>query len=479
MRRKIFFLSAILKVLFIPAVLSQVNLKNTGTLYVTSSTDTLYINGDFTNSSAASLTNNGKLYVKQDLINDQAAMTVGSGTLYLNGSISTGQVVNGTQAFKTFNLVTGNNAGFTLNADLSVSGAHTFTAGMIATSATPNYLIYEAGSSYSGDGDTKHVTGWVKKNGTTDFIFPVGDNTYERTAAISNLSLSSEINCHYYTATQNVFNLASPLVQVKANEYWQIDKVSGGTAQITLNWDNSKVPMDNVIMTDIRAGHFTGGNWTSAGGTASGNILTTGTITSNAVSSFSPFTFGYSAFPVPLKLISFTGERNSRVTYLKWITENEERIDHFEVQRSYDATTFAAIGTTAGRNSGQREQYLFEDNSPLQGLAYYRLRSVDFDGKFTYSRVVVVSDNERNQGSFIVINPARSAITVINKTGLSGAFSYHLFTIGGQQLITGNVQMTVSGGALLPLPAQIAKGVYLLEISNDKIRYSQKILVDR
>ena len=301
--------------------LAQADLRNEGTLYVSSATDTIYINGAFTNTSTAALTNNGRFYIKQNLSNSQASMAVGTGTLYLNGSAT--QIVSGTQIFKTYNLQTNNSAGFTLNNDLSVTAVHTFSSGLIASSTTPNYLIYQAGSSHTGSSDSRHVTGWVKKIGTTNFTFPVGSNTYLRTAGIAGLSASSEINCRYYAGTQNIYNLTAPLVKVNVNEYWQIDKISGGTAQIVLNWDNSKVAFDNVLLSEIRVAHYTGGNWTNAGGTASGNA-TTGTITSGSVNSFSPFTFGYESFPVPLKLISFTAERKSGTSYLQWVTDNEE-----------------------------------------------------------------------------------------------------------------------------------------------------------
>ena len=150
----------ILAVLFFVSLISraQVNLQNTGILYSTGSSDILYINGDFTNTSAASLTNNGSLYVRQNLTNDQVFASIGNGTLYLNGTAA--QSVNGLQTFKTYNLTTNNMAGITLNNNLSVANSHAFTAGLITTSATPNYLIYEAGSSYSGDNDSRHVNGW-------------------------------------------------------------------------------------------------------------------------------------------------------------------------------------------------------------------------------------------------------------------------------------------------------------------------------
>ena len=435
--------------------------------------------GNFTNPSSGVLVNNASFYVRGNLTNDQASMAVGTGTLYLNGTSA--QTINGTQVFKTNNLETNNSTGFTLNNNLNVSGTHTFTSGLIASSATPNYLVYEAGSSYTGSTDSRHVTGWVKKIGSTNFTFPVGDASYERTVAISSLSASSEINCKYYRPTTNIYNLTSPVVRVKANEYWQIDKVSGGTARITLNWDHSKVPMDNVLLTDILVAHYTGGSWTDAGGSpsATGNVTTTGSAISNAVTTFSPFTFGYKSFPLPLKLLSFTAERRAGSTYLNWVTDNEENVSHFDVQRSYDAINYSSIGNVAARNSGAREQYNLEDRSPLKGFAWYRIRSVDIDGKFSYSRIAVVSELDIKSTSFMVMNPVRSAITVFNKTGAEGQFDYRIFNSAGQLMTRGNVNIANNGGAVLPLPSQTAAGIYILELSNPKIQFRQKVLVEK
>lgn len=463
-------------ILLYKITVAQTAAVNTGILFFTGSSDVFYAGSDFTNNSTASLTNNGSLYVRGNLTNAESSMSAGTGTLYLNGSSA--QSIGGTQPFRTYHLNTDNTSGITLNNNLSVSGVHTFTNGLISTSATPNYFIYEAGSSYTGATDARHVSGWVKKNGNTGFTFPVGDASYLRTAAIANLSATSEINCRYYTPTSNIYNLTSPLVQVNPREYWQIDKISGGTAEIALNWDNSKVAFDNVILTDIRVAHYTGSSWQDAGGTATGNTLTTGSITSNAVSSFSPFTFGYTTYPLPLTLISFTGERKTGTSYLRWITDNEQGVDRFEIQRSYDGITFVTIGQTAARNTSRQEQYNYEDRSPFQGIAYYRIKSVDTDNKFSYTKIVAVTENQFSNNSFLVLNPARSVITAFNKSGYSGQFEYRLFNAGGQLVLKGNVNMPLNGSVVLPVPSQSA-GVYVLELSNSKTQFRQKILIEK
>ena len=128
-------------------VRAQADLYNTGTLYVSGSADILFINGGLTNTNTAAFTNNGSLYVLQNITNGQASMAIGSGTLYLNGTSV--QVVGGTQPFRTFNLVTNNEAGIRLNSNLSVSGAHTFTSGIISTSIRKTPIFYPV--KYAGE----------------------------------------------------------------------------------------------------------------------------------------------------------------------------------------------------------------------------------------------------------------------------------------------------------------------------------------
>ncbi|MBI5858727.1 MAG: T9SS type A sorting domain-containing protein [Sphingobacteriales bacterium] len=466
----------VVSIFFCAAAFAQQAVTNSGNLQIYSGASITGF-GNFTNNSSAVLVNNGSLYVKGNITNDQSSMSAGTGTLYLNGSSA--QSLGGAQAFKTYNLETNNSSGITLNINLSVSGAHTFTAGLVTTSATPNYLIYESGSSHSGSADSRHVNGWVKKTGSSNFTFPAGDATYLRSIAISSLSASSEFNCRYYTPTTNTNNLSSPIVKVKANEYWQLNQVSGGTAQVTLNWDHSKVAMDNVLLADILASLYTGGLWTDGGGSASGNVTTTGTITSGATGTFGPFTLGYKSFPVPLKLLSFSAVRRSGISYLNWVTDNEYNVDRFEVQRSYDGSNFSVLGNVSARNSGTRESYNYEDPSPLRGIAYYRIRSVDVDGRFSYSRIAAVSEYDDLTGSFVVLNPAHDGITILNRSGKSGVYDYKVYSPAGQLIISGKVNMENNGGAWLPLPASIAAGIYTLDIQNAETRFRQQILIEK
>lgn len=453
----------------------QTPVTNTGTLYVSGSSDILYTGSDFTNNAGATFTNKGQFHVRGSLTNNEVGMAAGTGTLYLNGS--TAQAVNGGQAFRTLNFVSNNAAGIIINNNLIISGFHTFITGIITTSATPNYVVYEAGSSYMGDGDAAHVSGWVKKFGATNFVFPVGNGTVERTVAISNLSASSEFNARYLANTPSPTLLQLPLRSVDPYEYWPLTRTSGGTAQVTLNWDRSKVYFPNYILPDLAVAGWSGTLWVDNGGTAVGNAATTGTITSNVTSTFNMFTFGSRSYVLPVTLTSFTANKKDNNVLVEWTTEKEVNLSHFIVERSDDGTSFYAIARVNGRNSGVTESYQLVDSKPVQSIAYYRLRSIDLDGKESLSRIVTVMSTQSNDKLILVNNPAHNKITLLASGALSGEFNYQLVLINGQVIKSGNLPIKNGGYYDISLDGNVKPGTYSLKVVDNRQSFYFKVLV--
>lgn len=431
--------------------------------------------GIFTNTSSGVLVNNGSLYLKANISNSEAAMTAGTGTLYLNGTSA--QTLNGSATFKTYNFVSNNSAGITLNNNLSVKGVHTFTAGKIATSATPNYLVYEAGSSYSGDGNTAHVNGWVKKLGSTNFVFPVGNGTLERTVAISNLSANSEFNARYLTTTPNPTLTQLPLRSVDTYEYWPLTRSSGGTAQVTLNWDRSKVYFPNYILADLVVAGWNGSIWVDNGGTAAGNPATTGTITSNVISTFNLFTFGSKSWILPLSLTSFTATKEDIYVLVKWETEKEVNLSHYIVERSDDGSNFYSIGRFNSRNSGNNEAYQIKDKKSIQTIAYYRLRSLDMDGRESLSRIVTIVSGSSNNNLLLVSNPVHNKITLLTTGALTGNFNFQITLINGQVVQNGKLTFLNEGYYDIQLDGKMKPGTYSLKVLGNKQTFNFKVLV--
>jgi len=433
--------------------------------------------GSFTNAAGAALTNNGMLYLKKDVTNNQSSMAVGTGTLYLNGTSI--QTIAGTQTFKTYNLVTDNNAGITLNNNLSASGTHTYTAGLITTSATPNYMIYESGSLYTGDNDSKHVVGWVKKIGNTDFVFPVGSLTYERTIALTNLTVSGDFNVKYNTGpTPDYTSLFSPLVLVDTFEYWTINKISGGSARVVMNWDNSKVPVPQVLTSNIRAAYYNNSFWASIGGSGTGSVNTTGSVTSNSVSAFNNlFTIGSTSVVLPLNIISFTGSRVSNYNNLNWAISNELNVLHYELQRSNDAVNFTTINIQTAKNNNTTALYSYDDVAAMQNKVYYRLRCTDNNGDIKFSGIVVIASTPNDRKDFYVIkNPVADKIDIYAGNLIKGKYNYTIANNAGQVVQLGVLDINYEGIHSIKLQNYLPPGIYMLVVSNAENVLKKSIL---
>jgi hypothetical protein len=454
---------------------AQQTLTNFGNLQVHPGTSITAF-GNVVNNSTGVLINNGDLYIRGNIANDQASMATGAGTLYLNGTAA--QALTGTQAFRTFRLVTNNALGITLNNNLRVADLHTFSNGIISTSATPNYLVYEAGSSYTGDADTRHVSGWVKKIGNTAFSFPVGNGTYLRKVALNNLSAASEFNVRHRTVTPNVTNIMPPLFQADPNEYWEINRVSGGFAQVAMNWDNTKIPFPDYVLSEIRAVYYSGGVWTDQGGTATGNVFTQGGITSFTVNTFGLFTMGSLGWTLPMRFISIGADRDQAVVLVNWQTAQEYNVDHFEIERSAGNEPFRQIGTVSALNTGNGSSYVYTDRLPAPGTASYRIKGMDKDGKVTYSAVVVIGPNT-NTGSFLRVlnNPAKDAIFLSASADYNGLYGYELYSNAGQLVQKGTVTINGNSISQVTLSSKIIPGVYVLHVRNDEHRLTEKIVV--
>jgi len=94
---------------------------------------------------------------------------------------------------------------------------------------------------------------------------------------------------------------------------------------------------------------------------------------------------------LPIRLLEFNADVAGDEVQINWSTATEINVDYIAVQRSVDGHTFADIGKVkAFGNSNTIKNYSLTDDQPVIGNLYYRLHSVDFDGKEEFSRVIAV-----------------------------------------------------------------------------------------
>lgn len=148
---------------------------------------------------------------------------------------------------------------------------------------------------------------------------------------------------------------------------------------------------------------------------------------------------------LPVRLKEFVGQRNELINNLSWTTASETNNEYFEVQHSTDGRQFEAVGQVKGYgNSNTERDYYFSHEVSGSAISYYRLKQVDFDGKYEYSGIISVrSENDRLDES-IAVSPNPVADFLLVK-GISEQADYLITDYSGRQLMTGSV---VSGQGL-------------------------------
>lgn len=97
------------------------------------------------------------------------------------------------------------------------------------------------------------------------------------------------------------------------------------------------------------------------------------------------------AIVLPVDWLSFTAERVENTSLLQWETASEENNDYFAIERLNENGYYVTIGTVDGNGtSSQPHQYSFTDEMPFNGVNYYRIRQVDFNGQYTHSEIRTV-----------------------------------------------------------------------------------------
>lgn len=118
--------------------------------------------------------------------------------------------------------------------------------------------------------------------------------------------------------------------------------------------------------------------------------------------------------PLPITLLYFNGLNEHSYNSFSWSTATEINNDYFTLEKATDAVNFRAVVKTNGAgNSNAPLIYSIIDYYPTEGLSYYRLKQTDFNGGYTYSKLVAIDVPSQLSGSFnIYPNPFSTSATI-------------------------------------------------------------------
>ena len=173
--------------------------------------------------------------------------------------------------------------------------------------------------------------------------------------------------------------------------------------------------------------------------------------------------------PMPVEFTLFKASAVGESVELLWQTAWERNSDYFEVQRSSDLREFVNLTTVRSAGDSQTQNsYTFTDASALPGVNYYRLRQVDRDGTWAFSKVIMAVFRPDAPAMVAYPNPcSRSNLTLrINNLDANKLVIYSLL---GAEVWFELQPQTPNNFVVRFAPSQPA-GLYIVAIENQRQR---------
>ena len=284
-----------------------------------------------------------------------------------------------------------------------------YFAGFAGKPPAPSKTVY----SISVNSDWDVGSNWSATSGggacscspdeSKDVIY-VETNTSSTTGLIFGASVNVVVrNNSTLTVNGNTTFMNGSVVSVEAGSSLVIN------GNLTNNNNSDEITINGTLTVN---GNFAGGTGSAITGT--GSMLTTGTAITDGTAKVFGFQsdcavgpcFTNSSTPLPVKLVSFTAEYNGQNVLLKWTTASEINNDRFEIERSDNGSDFHLITKIKGAgNSNSNKNYEYNDKELSSGTFYYRLKQIDYDGKYEYFEIKAVSIPVAESPCDLIIKP--------------------------------------------------------------------------
>ena len=356
------------------------------------------------------------------------------------------QTISGTQTsfYKgTFN----NPNGFIVSTPVTFSDELNMITGIVSNTST-----IEIGTGISNVGVLNWtdgtITGQLKRwfDGTTNStqssgIFPIGTSSYNRNIIINytESTLGGYLVGEYVVGLPSMSNIYNGLPLMSSDAQLVTDYVPDGYWSITPDSYSSTINTKKYSTT-IRANTLTNiidrnltriiknvgpsnSVW-SAGGTHNSINGVTDldyTLVSDDVIGFNWLQVGIvNNTALPIELLSFTGKQVDRVNVLNWVTASEINNDYFLIEKSLDGVYWGKLGVVVGSgNSTSKRYYSLTDYNPIEGVNYYRLTQVDYDGVYKVHNIISIDFNTKSKLVTLYPNPTSDLVTINSNTSFN------------------------------------------------------------
>ncbi|MDE3247557.1 MAG: PQQ-dependent sugar dehydrogenase [Bacteroidota bacterium] len=204
----------------------------------------------------------------------------------------------------------------------------------------------------------------------------------------------------------------------------------------------------------------------------------TGYVVQANITSFSSFYFAGVTSLLPVQLISFNANLVNDNTQLQWTTADAQNSQQFVIERSADGKNFSAIGTLPAKTGNGVVSYAMADSNIARAgssVVYYRLKIVDNDGSFSYSRVVSVRLAKKAGRITVSPNPVNSSAVVVVNATVAESARWQISDISGKPVMARTISLVKGDNSFTLSLGSLPAGSYYLKVTGNNISESVKL----
>lgn len=379
-----------------------------------------------------------------------------NGTLYVNDGDYTGStiaiskdltaVLTGTPEIT--NLSISNNSTLNLQGNLLTHGAISLTNAFI--NVEDGELLLSPTASDISESSTGYITGSVSMQARTIGTDPINFLGVDISAGVDDMG---NITITRISGDDAIYTNAEGYQSIAVR--WDItadNQPISADRGLSFTWISE---FDNSLdMTQATIVRFNGLGWDVIDGPFDISASTPRTIGTTGISEFSEWSVAMDSEPLPVVLSHFEAEKKNNHVLLTWQTESEINSDYFSIEKSKNGIEFEEIDQVSSHhNSSSTNNYSCQDFQISNVTNYYRLKMIDFDGSFEYSKTVSVGiDPDSNFTA--APNPTGGQLNIITNEEISSIKVYS---------VSGKLERTFFNTSQIDL-GELLQGIYLLQI---------------
>ena len=331
-------------------------------------------------------------------------------------------------------------------------------ASICGVTPTMKFTYYQSGG-HAGAWINAYDTGHITRTVSGGSSFTANPNLYEwflsktrATAPVADPGPPQTIN-----TTSTVLNSTGSYSPNGSITTYSWQQVSGPSAATIINAGSATATITNMQANSSYSFQLTVTDVVGASGSAITGVTVMG------------------ALPVEFSYVK--AQKTSDGNLLQWGTASEQNSSYFIIERSEDGKKFSAAGNvTAAGNSSSAKDYTYTDTKTTAGNTYYRLKEVDKDGKFKYSQVVLVSNNNRNTGVQMFPNPVQDNLDIIVNNEIKGNGRIAIYELTGRVLREQAIEKNDRVLDAVVNMNNLAAGLYVVEVKIGEYKITQRVM---